>query len=196
MLVTVEPFQPINLTWRKVSVAKRRLKNNESREWKTGKEIVDGGINGPEYVRPISCWYCGKIGILPNGQMHVGLNVSGTTSWKQEVMPSLPHLFWIDETKNVVWIMKCCITFVEKLLGHSQSIFGWCLQTEKGAVRCQCYKTFYGRKLQFFIISWSVCSWQNFSFMWGKCSSLLWKVVTYGRKKFYNIGPRYCYSPN
>ncbi len=21
------------------------------------------------------------------------------------------------------------------------------------------------------------------------CSSLLWKVVTYGRKKFYNIGP-------
>ncbi len=38
-------------------------------------------------------WKCGKIGILPNGQMHVGLNVNSTISWKLEMMPPIPHLF-------------------------------------------------------------------------------------------------------
>jgi len=46
---------------------------------------------------------CGKIGNLSNRHIHVGLNVSGTISWKQEVMTSLPHLFWTDETKNVLF---------------------------------------------------------------------------------------------
>ncbi len=27
----------------------------------------------------------------------------------------------------------------------------------------QCYKTFYGRKLRLFIISWSVCPWKAFA---------------------------------
>ncbi len=52
----------------------------------------------------------------------------------------------------------------------------------------QCYKTFYGRKLRFFVISKSICSWQNFNFIWGKRSSLFRKVVTYDCKMFYNIG--------
>jgi hypothetical protein len=78
------------------------------------------------------------IGILPNRQMHVGLNVSSTTSWKQEVMPSLPHLFRTDETKNVVskhesWSVAS--PSAEKMLGYSLGILEkkrWCLLTEKG----------------------------------------------------------------
>jgi hypothetical protein len=31
---------------------------------------------------------------------------------------------------------------------------------DKRVSRGQCYKTFYGRKLQIFVISWSVCPWQ------------------------------------
>jgi hypothetical protein len=34
------------------------------------------------------------------------------------------------------------------------------MQAETGA---QCFKTFYGRNLQMFIISWSVCPWQAVS---------------------------------
>jgi hypothetical protein len=37
--------------------------------------------------------------------------------------------------------------------------------------RAQCYKTFYGRILRIFEISWSVCPWQAFpvkSNVWGK----------------------------
>jgi hypothetical protein len=34
--------------------------------------------------------------------------------------------------------------------------------TRTPAIRSQSYKTFYGRKLQIFIISWSVCPWHAF----------------------------------
>jgi hypothetical protein len=32
----------------------------------------------------------------------------------------------------------------------------------KEMLRCQCYKTFYGRKLRIFFVSWSICPWQAF----------------------------------
>ncbi len=34
--------------------------------------------------------------------------------------------------------------------------------TPQGTPSCQSYKTFYGRNLLFFVISWSVCPWQAF----------------------------------
>ncbi len=35
-------------------------------------------------------------------------------------------------------------------------------QREAKEARCQCYKTFYGRKLRLFVLSYSVCPWQAF----------------------------------
>ncbi len=97
---------------------------------KRGKKVAD--LDSPKCVR------CGKIGILSNGQLHVGLNVSSTLSWKQEMVPSLSHLFWTDETKNVVSeheSLSVASPSAEKMLGHSLSILvykRWCLLTEKG----------------------------------------------------------------
>jgi hypothetical protein len=42
---------------------------------------------------------------------------------------------------------------------------------------------------EFFVISWSVCPWQAFQAWSNKHSSLVQKLVNYGHKKFYNIGP-------
>jgi hypothetical protein len=57
--------------------------------------------------------------------------------------------------------------------------------------RGQSYKTFYGRKLRLFVISWSVCPWQTFSLRSIKHSSLVWKYVNHGQI-FYNICPWRC----
>ncbi len=81
----------------------------------------------------------------------------------------------------------------------------------------QCYKTFFGRKLRLFVISQSICPWHAFpaqSNVWGepirvkqapglthkhqnglkrlardKCSGLLQKFSTYGRKKSIAVAP-------
>jgi len=57
------------------------------------------------------------------------------------------------------------------------------------ATWCQCHKTFYGRNLQIFIISWTVYPWQAFRAYSYKHSSFIRKLKNYGHKKFYNIGP-------
>jgi hypothetical protein len=48
--------------------------------------------------------------------------------------------------------------------------------------RAQCYKTFYGRNLLIFVISYSVCSWQDFSPWSNKHSSLVQKLINYGQE--------------
>jgi hypothetical protein len=47
--------------------------------------------------------------------------------------------------------------------------------------------------LRIFKISLSVCPWQAFTAYSYKHSSLVWKSVNYGQKKFHNIGP-WCQS--
>jgi hypothetical protein len=56
-------------------------------------------------------------------------------------------------------------------------------------LRPMLYKTFYGRDLRFFIIScvFARLSWKSLPRT--KHSSLLQRLVNYGEKKFYNIGP-------
>ncbi len=56
--------------------------------------------------------------------------------------------------------------------------------------RGQCYNTFYIRNLQIFVLSYSIRTWKAFQAWFNKHSSLVWKFVNYGRKKYYNIGPR------
>ncbi len=75
----------------------------------------------------------------------------------------------------------------------------------------QCYKAVYSRKLQIFVVSYSVCPWQTSLMFAGKVrivdnlkgaslflleklardkrSSLLQKVVTYGCKSFITLAP-------
>ncbi len=36
------------------------------------------------------------------------------------------------------------------------------MREKENEISGQCYKTFYGRKLQLFIINWSICPWQAF----------------------------------
>ncbi len=55
--------------------------------------------------------------------------------------------------------------------------------------RGQCYKTFFVRNLQIFVLSLSVCTWQAFPADSNKHSSLVQKFVNYGQNMFYNIGP-------
>jgi hypothetical protein len=60
--------------------------------------------------------------------------------------------------------------------------------------RCQCYKTFYVRNLQIFVLSESVCRTKPEKLTNDKHSSSLRKSVIYG-KKIYNIRPRcQCYN--
>ncbi len=54
----------------------------------------------------------------------------------------------------------------------------------------QCYKTFCGRNLRIFIISYGVCPRQASPAYSIKRSSLVRKSVSHGQKKIYNIGPR------
>jgi hypothetical protein len=60
------------------------------------------------------------------------------------------------------------------------------------------YKTYYGRNLWIFVISYSVCLWPGLARKYwtglerlarDKHSSLLLKSVNYGRNKFYSTGP-------
>jgi hypothetical protein len=55
--------------------------------------------------------------------------------------------------------------------------------------RGQCYKKLI-RNLQISVKSQSVGPRKAFLDYSNKHSSLVWKLVNYGRKKFYNIGPR------
>ncbi len=57
----------------------------------------------------------------------------------------------------------------------------------------QCYKLFYSRNLSILILSQSVCYNRLKKLARDRRSSLLQNLVNYGRKKFYNIGPRSIY---
>jgi hypothetical protein len=65
----------------------------------------------------------------------------------------------------------------------------------KIGTKAQCYRTFFVRNLQIFVISSSVCPWQAIQAKSNKHSSLVQKIVTYGRKFFYKIVTRgQCYK--
>jgi hypothetical protein len=57
-------------------------------------------------------------------------------------------------------------------------------------LRVQCNKTFFVRKLQFFVISQNVRHWQAFPVLYNEHSSLVRKSVNHRQKMFYNIEPR------
>jgi hypothetical protein len=70
------------------------------------------------------------------------------------------------------------------------SIFIKRVSNSSSKTRGQRYKTFYGRTLRIFVISYSVCPWQALTAYSNKHYSLVRKFVNYECKKFYNIGPR------
>ncbi len=74
----------------------------------------------------------------------------GTLAWYLGLMPGQAY----THPSLVHWAVE------QYQMNHASQIFGGVLMslTTKG----QCYKAFYGRNLQIFVISWSVCPWQAF----------------------------------